>query len=58
MNAVEEKVAPVLEAEAEAVDAGGAWPSRSLDALREAGLLALTVPVEAGGKGATMRDFA
>jgi len=54
---VEEKISPVLEAEAAGVDAEGRWPSASMQALKESGLLGLTLPVEAGGSGAGMREF-
>jgi alkylation response protein AidB-like acyl-CoA dehydrogenase len=55
---VEEKAARVLEAEAATVDAEGRWPERSIAAVTEAGLLSLTLPAEAGGLGAGMREFA
>ncbi|GAB4003054.1 acyl-CoA dehydrogenase family protein [Nocardioides ultimimeridianus] len=44
---VEEIVAP----QAAAVDADGAFPKAAVEALAEAGLLALTVPTELGGEG-------
>ncbi len=59
-NAVQEmtnKVFPVLEQCAGATDAAGAWPTRSIQALRDSGLLGLTLPKEVGGQGAGMADF-
>ncbi|GAB3861134.1 acyl-CoA dehydrogenase family protein [Nocardioides maradonensis] len=44
---IEEVVAP----QAAAVDADGAFPKAAIEALAEAGLLALTVPTEHGGGG-------
>lgn len=47
-------LAPVLataRAHAVEVDAAGAFPRQAIDSLREAGLLGLTVPVDAGGLG-------
>jgi alkylation response protein AidB-like acyl-CoA dehydrogenase len=58
MSAALDTVIPVLEAEAAQVDANGVWPARSLEAVRQAGLLGVTLPAEHGGKGAGLRDFA
>lgn len=44
-------VLPVVEADAARVDATGAFPHRSVAALREAGLLGLTLPSAHGGLG-------
>jgi alkylation response protein AidB-like acyl-CoA dehydrogenase len=41
----------VLARHAEEVDHQGRWPTESIDALRQAGLLGLTVPGEFGGAG-------
>jgi alkylation response protein AidB-like acyl-CoA dehydrogenase len=51
---ITERLGPVLEtakAHAPRVDAEGAFPSESVAALREAGLLGLTLPTEVGGLG-------
>jgi len=40
------------------VDASGEFPRKQLDALAQAGLLALTVPAEYGGGGGGLRDAA
>jgi alkylation response protein AidB-like acyl-CoA dehydrogenase len=51
-------VAPVLAQHASRHDVDGTFVSESLDALRDAGLLAAGVPTELGGLGATNRDLA
>ena len=51
-------VAPVLAQHASRHDVEGTFVSESLDALREAGLLAAGVPTELGGLGATNRELA
>jgi len=51
---IEEVVAPG----ATEVDAAGAFPRKQIDALAQAGLLALTVPAEFGGGGGGLRDAA
>jgi alkylation response protein AidB-like acyl-CoA dehydrogenase len=51
-------VISVLEEEGGRTDAEGKWPERSMKAMAEAGLLGLTLPRDAGGKGASMREFA
>jgi alkylation response protein AidB-like acyl-CoA dehydrogenase len=48
----------VLARHAEDVDRQGRWPDESMDALGEAGLLGLTVPVPCGGAGEGPRTFA
>ena len=48
----------VLDEESRQTDAEGRWPSRSLKALAESGLLGLTVPEQTCGDGAGMRKFA
>ena len=48
----------VLAPHAGAVDAEGRWPAEGLAALREAGLLGLTVPEAYGGSGASPRVVA
>jgi alkylation response protein AidB-like acyl-CoA dehydrogenase len=50
--------APLLAANAARHDAEGSWVADSYEHLREAGLLALAVPTELGGKGATVRQTA
>ena len=40
------------------VDASGEFPRKQIDALAQAGLLALTVPAEYGGGGGGLRDAA
>jgi alkylation response protein AidB-like acyl-CoA dehydrogenase len=52
------EVAPVLTRHAARHDAEGSFVSESLDAVRDAGLLAAGVPAELGGLGATNRDLA
>ncbi|MFC0506719.1 acyl-CoA dehydrogenase family protein [Micromonospora costi] len=51
---IREIVAP----QATDVDRSGAFPVKAVEALSDAGLLALTVPVEHGGAGGGMRDAA
>ena len=51
-------VAPVLAQHAARHDVEGTFVSESLDALRDAGLLAAGVPTELGGLGATNRELA
>ncbi len=51
-------VAPVLAQHASRHDVDGTFVSESLDALRDAGLLAAGVPTELGGLGATNRELA
>jgi alkylation response protein AidB-like acyl-CoA dehydrogenase len=53
-----DEVTRVLDDEARRTDAEGKWPERSIKALAEAGLLGLTLPRDAGGGGAGMREFA
>lgn len=48
----------VLDQEAQRTDAEGKWPERSIQALSESGMLALTLSPDAGGGGAGMRTFA
>jgi alkylation response protein AidB-like acyl-CoA dehydrogenase len=47
-----------LRLHADDVDRAGRWPAESINALREAGLLGLTVPSEFGGAGEGPRTFA
>ncbi|MED5372609.1 MAG: acyl-CoA dehydrogenase family protein [Myxococcota bacterium] len=47
-----------IAAHASHVDATGAFPTHTLDALREAGLLGLVTPTEHGGQGGTLSDAA
>ena len=49
---------PVLAANAARHDTEGSWVEDSYNALREGGMLALAVPEELGGKGATIRQVA
>lgn len=51
-------VGPALAAHAARHDAEGTFVSEGLDVLREAGLLALAVPTELGGSGASIRQVA
>jgi alkylation response protein AidB-like acyl-CoA dehydrogenase len=51
-------VGPVLAANADRSDREGSWVSESFDAVRNAGLLRIAVPIELGGDGATIRDVA
>jgi len=51
---VEEIVAP----EAAEIDRSAAFPNKAVDALADAGVLALTVPAELGGGGGSLRDAA
>jgi isovaleryl-CoA dehydrogenase len=53
-----DEVTRVLEEEARRTDAEGKWPELSMKAIAEAGLLGLTLPRDACGKGAGMREFA
>jgi len=53
-----EKLLAVLDQEAAVTDAEGRWPERSIGAVRDSGLLGLTLPPEAGGGGVGMRQFA
>jgi alkylation response protein AidB-like acyl-CoA dehydrogenase len=52
------RVTPVLARHAEQHDVDGTFVSESLDALRDAGLLAAAVPSELGGLGAGPRELA
>jgi alkylation response protein AidB-like acyl-CoA dehydrogenase len=47
----------VASASAAAVDADGAFPTAAVDALRESGLLGLTIPAELGGLGQGPEEF-
>jgi alkylation response protein AidB-like acyl-CoA dehydrogenase len=58
LKTIEESVCPVLEAEAASVDAEGRWPQKSIEAISAARLLGLTLPLETGGAGLGMREFA
>jgi alkylation response protein AidB-like acyl-CoA dehydrogenase len=49
---------PVLAEHAARHDAEGSWVQESFEALRDAGFLALAVPTELGGMGATIRQTA
>jgi alkylation response protein AidB-like acyl-CoA dehydrogenase len=51
---VDEIVAP----EAAEIDRSGSFPHKAVDALADAGLLAITVPAELGGGGGSLRDAA
>jgi alkylation response protein AidB-like acyl-CoA dehydrogenase len=51
---VEEIVAP----EAAKIDQSAGFPQKAVDALADAGVLAVTVPVEFGGGGGSLRDAA
>jgi alkylation response protein AidB-like acyl-CoA dehydrogenase len=51
---VDEIVAP----EAAEIDRSASFPHKAVDALADAGLLAITVPAEFGGGGGTLRDAA
>ncbi len=56
----DDRLAPVLEAaaaNAATVDADGVFPEAAISALRESGLLGLTLPEEVGGLGATPEQF-
>lgn len=50
--------APILSAHAPRHDQDGTWVHESFEALREDGYLALAVPTELGGMGATIRQVA
>jgi alkylation response protein AidB-like acyl-CoA dehydrogenase len=49
---------PVLAAHAAGHDRDGTWVQESHEAVRDAGLLSIAVPVELGGAGATVRQVA
>jgi acyl-CoA dehydrogenase len=51
-----ERVATVAAAHADAVDAAGRFPDEAIDALRAEKLLAILVPRELGGEGASTAD--
>ena len=56
----DERAKPVLDAAAEhaaAVDRTGEFPREAVDALRERGLLGLTLPESLGGLGGAPADF-
>jgi len=58
--AIIERLAPVLEVAAQhaaAVDADARFPTEAVAALRQSGLLGLTVAPDQGGLGGTPRDF-
>lgn len=50
--------APTLAAHAARHDAEGSWVGESFECLRDAGLLAIAVPEELGGDGATLGEIA
>lgn len=50
--------APVLERHAARHDEEGSWVGESFEQVRDAGLLAIGVPEELGGEGATIRELA
>jgi alkylation response protein AidB-like acyl-CoA dehydrogenase len=52
-----EAVCRTLSENAQRTDAEGAWPERSVRALKDEGLLSLTIPKELGGAGGSMRAF-
>ena len=56
--AIASAIGPVLAANAARHDADGTFVRESYDALRESGLLAVAVPIELGGSGATIGDVA
>lgn len=58
LSRLESHVVGVVAEHAARVDAGGAFPAHTLDALREAGLLGLITPAEHGGMGGTIFDAA
>jgi alkylation response protein AidB-like acyl-CoA dehydrogenase len=49
---------PTLDTHAAAHDRNGTWVHTSFETLRQAGILALAVPTELGGMGATLRQIA
>lgn len=53
-----EAIGPTLAAHAARHDADGTFVQEGLDAVRDAGLLAMGVPRELGGHGATIREIA
>lgn len=53
-----EQVCVVLRENASFADAEASWPEKSIDAIKAAGLLGLTIPKEYGGTGGGMREFA
>lgn len=57
-GALERVIAEVVAPGADQIDATGGFPREQIDALAEAGLLALTVPSEFGGAGAGLRAAA
>ncbi|MEZ5232033.1 MAG: acyl-CoA dehydrogenase family protein [Acidimicrobiales bacterium] len=50
--------APVLERHAARHDEEGSWVGESFEQVRDAGLLAIGVPEDLGGEGATIRELA
>lgn len=52
-----QSVLPVLVEEAVRIDADAEFPQVGVDALREAGLFAMSVPVEYGGLGGSLNDL-
>ena len=61
MSTIEERLSPVLEtaaAHAAAVDTEGEFPEAAVQALRDSGLLGLTLPTDVGGLGAGPVEFA
>ncbi|PYS52713.1 MAG: acyl-CoA dehydrogenase [Acidobacteria bacterium] len=55
---MKDELVTVLDQEARRTDAEGKWPDRCMKIVAESGLLGLTMPAEAGGAGAGMREFA
>ncbi len=52
------RIGPVLQEHADRHDRDGTFVTESYDALRDAGLLAIGVPIELGGDGASIGDVA
>ena len=58
LETIEPLAAGPIATNAVAVDANGTFPSHTIDALREAGLLGLVTPTSAGGLGGSVIDAA
>ncbi|MEZ4654051.1 MAG: acyl-CoA dehydrogenase family protein [Candidatus Eisenbacteria bacterium] len=58
LSILEDRVIPVVARNASSVDAEARFPSQSIEALRESGLLGLISRIEVGGRAGSVKDAA